>query len=72
MGMHRKEGNSLYSLSLIGPLTGQLQYALKATIREAWGPQVAPWRVFGPRLVEKECLPEEEISKLSLKQVLGK
>lgn len=34
-------------------LTGQLQYALKAMIREVWGPPAAPRRVFGPGLVKR-------------------
>ena len=34
-------------------LTGQLHYALKAMIREVWGPQAAPRRVFAPGLVTR-------------------
>lgn len=62
-----------YTVCLTRQLTGRLQYALKAVIREVWGPQAAPRRVFCPGFVKQGCFPEgKKNPKLSLKQVLGK
>ena len=47
-----------YTVCLTRQLTGRLQYALKAIIREVWGPQAAPRRVFCPGFVKQGCFPE--------------
>lgn len=56
----RRIGKKLihYIVCLTRQLTGRLQYALKAIIREVWGPQAAPRRVFCPGFVKQGCFPE--------------